>query len=159
ARGPRAAGAGVSPPGAGRDAPLLRRDVHSGGRRDPGDFGHHGRDPLALRTGLVARPASRVATMSPERGERLYAVFEAALERVPAGRAALLDELCAGDGELRAVVERLLSQDGEAERDRFMESPASTGGAPRLDGTDDDGSALGGAIRSEGTGEEAPAPT
>ena len=65
--------------------------------------------------------------MSPERGQRVYAVFEAALKCDPAGRAALLEELCAGDPELRVEVERLLAQDAEAERDRFLATPASTG--------------------------------
>ena len=53
--------------------------------------------------------------MTPERGERVYEVFEAALECDPAGRAALLDELCGGDPELRAEVERLLADDERAE--------------------------------------------
>ena len=58
--------------------------------------------------------------MSPERGKRVYAVFEAVLQCDPAGRAALLEKLCAGDPELRAEVERLLDQDAQAERDRFL---------------------------------------
>ena len=70
--------------------------------------------------------------MTSKRGERVYAVFEAALNRDAAGRAALLRELCAGDPELRAEVERLLTRDAEAERDRFLATPASTDhGAPR----------------------------
>ena len=65
--------------------------------------------------------------MTPERGQRVYAVFEAALNCDPAGRAAMLDERCTGDPELRAEVERLLGQDTEAEKDRFLATPVSTG--------------------------------
>ncbi len=64
--------------------------------------------------------------MTPERGQRVYVVFEAALKCDPAGRSAVLEELCAGDTELRAEVQLLLAQDAEAERGRFMASPAST---------------------------------
>ena len=49
--------------------------------------------------------------MTPERGQRIYEVFQAALGCDPAGRPALLDGLCAGDPELRAEVERLLARD------------------------------------------------
>ena len=49
--------------------------------------------------------------MTPERGQRVYAIFEEGLRCDPAGRAALLDELCAGNAELRAEVERLLADD------------------------------------------------
>jgi tetratricopeptide (TPR) repeat protein/tRNA A-37 threonylcarbamoyl transferase component Bud32 len=65
--------------------------------------------------------------MTPERGRRVYAVFEAALKAAPAARAALLDALCAGDPELRAEVDRLLADDGEASRGRFLEPPAVMG--------------------------------
>jgi hypothetical protein len=59
--------------------------------------------------------------MNAERSERLYAVFDAVLKADdPAGRAALLDELCAGDPALRAEVERLLADDERASRDRFL---------------------------------------
>jgi len=64
--------------------------------------------------------------MTPERGQRVYADFEAALNCDAAGRAALLDELCAGDPELRAEVERLLAQDAEAAQDRFLATQTST---------------------------------
>ena len=56
--------------------------------------------------------------MNPERGQRVYTIFEAALRCDPAGRAALLDTLCGDDPELRAEVERLLADD---RRDRIRQ--------------------------------------
>ena len=62
----------------------------------------------------------RDVAMNPERDRRVY-------EALPGGPGhatrpgvpALLDELCAGDPELRAEVERLLARDDRAERDRL----------------------------------------
>ena len=65
--------------------------------------------------------------MTPERGERVSAIFEAALKCDPAGRSALLERLCGGDPELRAEVESLLAQDAEAERAGFLAPPSSPG--------------------------------
>jgi hypothetical protein len=65
--------------------------------------------------------------MNPERGQRVYTVFEAALQCDPAGRAALLVTLCGDDRELRAEVERLLADDERASRDRFLADPAPPG--------------------------------
>ena len=65
--------------------------------------------------------------MNPERGQRVYTIFEAALRCDPAGRAALLDTLCGDDTELRAEVERLLADDERASRDRFLTDPAPAG--------------------------------
>jgi hypothetical protein len=62
--------------------------------------------------------------MTSEGSERVYAAFEAALKCDAAGRAAFLQELGADHPELRAEVERLLAQDAEAERDRFLAAPA-----------------------------------
>ena len=67
--------------------------------------------------------------MTPERGQRIYEVFEAALRCDPAGRPALLDELCAGDPELRTDVEWLLARDQQANRDHFLTPPAQIGRA------------------------------
>ena len=53
---------------------------------------------------------------------RIDAIFQAALERDPADRAAFLDEACAGDQALRAKVEALLASDEQAQS--FIESPA-----------------------------------
>ncbi len=64
--------------------------------------------------------------MTPERRQRVFAAFEAALNCAPLGRAALLEKLCADDPEVRTAVERLLFQDLEAERQRFPAAPTST---------------------------------
>ncbi len=64
--------------------------------------------------------------MTPERGRRVYAAFEAVLKCDPTRRAVLLEWLCVGDPELHAEVERLLSQHAEAERDHFLSTPACT---------------------------------
>jgi serine/threonine protein kinase len=93
--------------------------------------------------------------MSPERGRRVYAAFEAALECDPAGRAARLEELCGDDAELRADVERLLARDAEAERDRFLATRASTEReAPRIDRSTDGESEFDWARSLEGTDAE-----
>jgi WD40 repeat protein/tRNA A-37 threonylcarbamoyl transferase component Bud32 len=65
--------------------------------------------------------------MNPERNQRVYTVFEAALRCDPAGRAALLDTLCGEDTELHAEVERLLADDERASRDRFLATPIPPG--------------------------------
>ena len=65
--------------------------------------------------------------MNPERFQRIYTVFDAALRCDPAGRAALLDTLCDGDTELRAAVERLLADNEGASRDPFLTDPAPPG--------------------------------
>ena len=41
--------------------------------------------------------------MNPERGQQVYTIFEAALRCDRAGRATLLEELCAGDPELHQM--------------------------------------------------------
>jgi len=97
--------------------------------------------------------------MTPERSQRVYAVFEAALRCDLAGRAALLEELCAGDPELRAEVERLLARDAEAGRDCFMATPASTErDALRLDRSTDGKSEFDWAQSLKGTSDETPIP-
>ena len=67
--------------------------------------------------------------MNPETEQQVYTLFEAALRCDQEGRAALLDERCGGDAELRAAVERLLDADESASRDRFLAAPASPGAA------------------------------
>ncbi len=64
--------------------------------------------------------------MTPARGERVYALFEAVLNCDPRRRVALIKELSGDDPQLGAEVERLLAQDAEAERDRFLATPAPT---------------------------------
>src|SRR5690242_14316694 len=49
--------------------------------------------------------------MTPERYERLMALFAGACEREGHARAAYIDESCAGDGDLRGEVEELLAAD------------------------------------------------
>src|SRR5262249_39139665 len=80
-----------------------------------------------VRAGLVEKPAWRFGTMTLERDQRVYTLFEAALRCDPAGRQALLEEACAGDPALRAEVERLLAQDTEAERGGFLAPPTPPG--------------------------------
>lgn len=60
--------------------------------------------------------------MKAERFEQVDQIFQAALQREPAERAAFLDEVCGGDTELRSKVEALLSADEEARS--FIERPA-----------------------------------
>src|SRR5689334_18186631 len=52
--------------------------------------------------------------MSPERWERVEAIFLEAVDIEPPLRAAWLAEECAGDAELRAEVDRLLASDEQA---------------------------------------------
>src|SRR5438128_2105017 len=60
--------------------------------------------------------------MKPERWQQLDKLFHAALERAPEGRAAFLDEACAGDQQLRKEVEALLAASQQA--GSFIEKPA-----------------------------------
>ncbi|MGO9923573.1 MAG: SUMF1/EgtB/PvdO family nonheme iron enzyme [Isosphaeraceae bacterium] len=97
--------------------------------------------------------------MTPECGQRVYAVFEAALKCGQAGRAALIKELSGDDPQLAAEVERLLTQDAEAERDRFMADPASTDrDAPRRDESSHGKSDFDSEQSPEGTSTEKPIP-
>ena len=64
--------------------------------------------------------------MTPEQGQRVCAIFEEVLEADPAGRAALLDELCAGDWAHvppRSSVSWLTTS--EPARDKFLTPPAA----------------------------------
>ncbi len=47
--------------------------------------------------------------MTPERWQQIEHLLQAALERAPAERAALLERECAGDTDLREEVESLLA--------------------------------------------------
>ncbi len=60
--------------------------------------------------------------MQPERWKQIEAIYHAALERKPAGRAAFLDEACAGDEALRSKVAALLAYDETT--NNFIEQPA-----------------------------------
>jgi len=60
--------------------------------------------------------------MEPERWQRLKDLFHHALERSPEQRGAFLAQMCAGDAETRAQIERLL--DAHAGAGSFLETPA-----------------------------------
>ncbi|MCE5310964.1 MAG: hypothetical protein LLG20_25255 [Acidobacteriales bacterium] len=60
--------------------------------------------------------------MTPERWERIERIYQEAAARPAAERALFLDQACAGDSELRAEVERMLSCGSES--GGFLESPA-----------------------------------
>jgi eukaryotic-like serine/threonine-protein kinase len=72
--------------------------------------------------------------MKLERWQQVDQVFQSALERAPAERAAFINEACGGDDALRREVEALLAADGEAES--FIEAPAYTVAAPLIVGSD-----------------------
>ncbi len=71
--------------------------------------------------------------MTPERGERVYETFAQAAVCDPAELAALLDELCAGDSELRAEVERVLADDKRASQEHFLTPPEAPAGDANRD--------------------------
>ncbi|HET8781419.1 MAG TPA: protein kinase [Pyrinomonadaceae bacterium] len=74
--------------------------------------------------------------MTPERWRQVEAVLQAALEREPEERAALLDNACAGDPELRNEVESLLESAQASQR--FLDSNVLKDAAPLLDASESD---------------------
>lgn len=60
--------------------------------------------------------------MTAERWQQITRIFEAALNRDPASRAAFVAEACPGDDQLRQEVEAMLSSHERA--GGFIESPA-----------------------------------
>ena len=68
--------------------------------------------------------------MQPEQAERLAELVEHAFELEGAERAAFLAQACGDDGELRAEVEALLSEEEPPER--LMSQPAVEFGAKLL---------------------------
>src|SRR2546429_1908267 len=60
--------------------------------------------------------------MKPERWERIESIFHKALEAEESRRAAVLEESCAGDEDLRREVESLLAHHNES--GSFIETPA-----------------------------------
>ena len=60
--------------------------------------------------------------MQPERWRRIDEIFHSTLKVGEHRRAAFLNEVCAGDQDLRRELDRLLA--GDCEADSFMESPA-----------------------------------
>ena len=83
-------------------------------KRSDGLRGHAGRDrraphgPLAGCSMRVSR-ASWAEAMTPERRQQVERIYQAALDRDPTARSTFLDDVCAGDAQLRAQVESLLS--------------------------------------------------
>jgi eukaryotic-like serine/threonine-protein kinase len=63
--------------------------------------------------------------VTPERWQEVKALFEAALKRAPAERAAFLNRACAADESLCHEVESLIA--AHAQADSFMEAPAVGG--------------------------------
>jgi serine/threonine-protein kinase len=63
--------------------------------------------------------------MTPDRWQRIAELFEAAVLRETAGRESWLRAAAGDDADLRAEVERLLSQDGRAERDGILPPPGT----------------------------------
>src|SRR5262245_27991811 len=59
--------------------------------------------------------------MTPEHWKQIKDVFQSLVECAPSDRAARLDEVCAGDAELRRELELLLKSDEEARS--FLEIP------------------------------------
>ena len=57
---------------------------------------------------------SSPSSISPERWQQIIDAFHAVTDADPADRDAVLDELCSGDPDLRASVQRLLDADAEA---------------------------------------------
>lgn len=74
-----------------------------------------------------------------ERSDKVFELFQSALELDDDKRAAFLERECAGDEELRREVEALLAYDRKAEK--FIESPAIED-VPELIADDQGGSAL-----------------
>jgi serine/threonine-protein kinase len=66
--------------------------------------------------------------MTPDRWEKLAQIFHVVADRPPQERAALLDETCAGDEELRREVEELLASDGAAEHELESITPRLAAG-------------------------------
>jgi hypothetical protein len=67
--------------------------------------------------------------MNPGRGQQIYDLFEQALRLSPDQRAAWLSARCGGDDDLRGAVQRLLTDDERASRDRFLTAPDRPGAA------------------------------
>jgi predicted ATPase len=66
--------------------------------------------------------------MSPQRFERVREIYHAALDRRSAERGVFLEQVCAGDAELRHEVESLLAADAEA--GTFMATAAEANNQP-----------------------------
>ena len=67
--------------------------------------------------------ADQAPEMTPERYARLCELFDQAQARPPDQRAALLDEVSAGDPALRAELDCMLAADQEAQGERLLQGP------------------------------------
>src|SRR5262249_31223386 len=118
-----------------RPAALLHRAERRGNRGRRRRVRPHRLPGLASRPRLAgAAPGGREAAgrcrggaMTPERRERVWALFDGAVELPPGEREAFLDAACGDDASLRAEVESLLAHDsgvseGEDE-ETFLKSP------------------------------------
>ena len=101
---------------------VLRGSERGGDRGGAGRVCGDGAAGLAGGEGLAPpRVVGRgSAAMTAERWQQIERVYLAALAIDEAGRAAMLDEACASDAELRREVETLLAQEPHVER--FLES-------------------------------------
>src|SRR5689334_7690839 len=68
--------------------------------------------------------------MKPDRWIKIKEIFQAAMDRAPSERAGFVSDACAGDQELRKVVEALMSSDGRS--GTFLDSPAYEAAAEML---------------------------
>ena len=77
-----------------RGTAFLRRALGRGNRRGPGRVSHHGETRMADGESLAAARARKpMHMMPPSDGQRSKALFDAAVEREPAARAAFLDHV------------------------------------------------------------------
>src|SRR5262249_2484994 len=109
------------------------RLYRGGGRRPARRLGRDGGERLPHRAGVVAAAAGRGWAMTPERWQRIQALFEAALQRPPADRPALLAGARAGGTPPRTQVEGLLAHDEGAGQEDFLRTPTFTGPATPAD--------------------------
>jgi WD40 repeat protein len=72
--------------------------------------------------------------MSPERYQRLCALFDQAVQRPAAARAAFLDEVSAADPALRAELEQLLAHDQRARGEQLFQEPCPVNAKALLPG-------------------------
>jgi eukaryotic-like serine/threonine-protein kinase len=82
---------------------------------------------VGIGEGVAAESTEQSGVMTPEEWQRIRSVVEKALDSPPGQRAAVVDEACSGDADLRLEVEALLeSKDGALSS--FLESPISADG-------------------------------
>jgi len=79
--------------------------------------------------------------MNGDRVDRVDAIFQGALERPLAERAAFVEAACAGDPGLRRAVDRLLGSHERARAEGFLEEPAAL--APASAAAEEEGPAAG----------------